>query len=233
MVRPKTKDGIYSLSFMYSLECNSNCSFCMYNCSPNNKEIINLLKLQRFINTIDFNLISAIGFFGGEISINTEGYQKIINMIPLDIPKFTITNGKWSEDKIKTQNFLEWANKNELEIFVSSTEEHKKNQNRNLLEYFESKGKIILKENDENLLPMGRLSSNKTNCKYKCIDNNYNIRITVKPDENILLQNCDGKHPVIGNINEEFLKIHTRLQHLKHNGFYEVCPYFLRRIINV
>ena len=39
------------LSIVYSLKCDLKCSFCMYDCSPKIKEVMDINKLKIFLKT--------------------------------------------------------------------------------------------------------------------------------------------------------------------------------------
>ncbi len=199
---------MFDLSFIPSYKCNLKCWFCMYDCSPSNKEKLDIEKAKNFITDIDLSKINQFGFYGGEISIDLPLYQKFINIIPKNIPKFTITNGSWSRSTKNTNIFLDFISKNNIYTKVSSTNEHKKFQNQEVLIEVVNKRKykdiIKIKENDDTktkLLPMGRLSNQGFSCSLKCtkIPSDQPFRIALEPSGNIMFQNCDGIYPIVGN----------------------------------
>ena len=208
------------LSLIPTHECNLRCWFCMYNSSPDNKNRLNYELTKKFFKTVDWNKINSIGFYGGEISINMELYQNFIDIIPKNIPKFTITNGSWSRNILETLRFLIFIDKNKLRTKVSNTIEHRKYQNTGFLKNLESKmnGDLFIKINDDilgKLLPMGRLINKKKECTMKCQNISKSVfpqdveayRMALEPDGNIILQSCDGRYPIIGNYNNSFSEI--------------------------
>lgn len=218
---------MYDLSFMYSLKCNLTCSFCMYNCHPNNDEVLDLDKLSSWIKTIDMNKIASFGIYGGEPSILLDGYAKCMDLVNhLNRPHFIITNGTWSTSLVKTKEFLEFCKKYKMYIVISGTPEHRAYQDRKLLRYLSKKhpNTFKIKPETENFNAMGRLKNKiPFNCSQKCMWWNKAIRIGILPDGYILFQNCDGIYPLIGNIDESFEVIDNRIQKLKANGFNTKC----------
>ncbi len=218
---------MYDLSFMYSLRCNLKCSFCMYTCYPDIDEILNLNKLAIWIKTIDMDKIASFGIYGGEPSILLNGYAKCMDLISyLDRPHFIITNGTWSTSLTKTKEFLDFCTKYKMYIVISGTPEHRIYQDRRIIETLAGKYPNIfrLKSKKENYHAMGRLEGKLPfNCTQKCMLWKKAIRIAILPDGCILFQNCDGIYPVVGNINESFCEIDTRIQEMRKNGFNERC----------
>jgi len=207
-------------SLIPSYECNLKCWFCMYDCGPNKKNILDIEKAKYFISKINFSKINQIGFYGGEISINLDLYQKFINLIPNEIPKFTITNGSWSRNLYNTNKFIRFVNNNKLYTKISCTPEHKKYQNKKVLKRVTRKYKNIkIKDNDDTkskLLPMGRLSHHPFSCSFKCtkIPPKQPFRIALEPDGSVIFQNCDGVYPSIGSYKNSLEEIEKNIYHL-------------------
>lgn len=199
-------------SIMPSFECNLNCWFCMYDCNPNNHINLDFKKASKFINQIDWSMINICGFYGSEPSINIKLYNKFIELIPLEIPRFVITNGTWSTDYKKTEVFLYWCIKKRLQIIISSTPEHIKNQKRNYIENLKKEFDkatprfIIIKEPDE-IHAQGRAKNNPNVinfCKFTCQRSDRNTRLGLKPDGNIVYQNCHGEYHIVQTYNDPF-----------------------------
>jgi organic radical activating enzyme len=196
------------LSFVLSLRCNLECSFCMYDSSPNNLTEIDWNLLENFIKTIDFDKIRHIGYFGGEISIMLETYKKLSELLPKNFPKFCITNGSWSLNKDKTEELLNFILNDNFEyIKISSTSEHQKYQNQKVINSIIDKyDNFYIKKDDlkSNLNPMGKLNNLENNCSKLCLNKEIIPRYTIMPDNSIIYQVCDGKNPIISTINETF-----------------------------
>jgi hypothetical protein len=204
MVKIQVKDEkLVDFSFMPSLKCNLLCPFCMYKASPDSKIILDIKKTINFISTIDFNKINAVGFYGGEISTDYEGYQKFIDLVPQNIVKFTITNGTWSINERETKKFIDFALKNKLQVFVSATKFHKLFQNEKLLKKVAKKYKFVLKSEDR-IIPMGRAKKKNWTCSKKCLNYACPMRLTLNPYGEIMFCNCDGVYPVVGSYNDNF-----------------------------
>jgi hypothetical protein len=199
----------------------------MYVSSPRSKLTLDLEKTIQFTRTIDWDKITSCGFYGGEPSINIELYQKFVDLIPSSVPKFIITNGRWSLDykkeKGECSKFLNWCNDNRLWIKVSGTPEHKKYQNRHFLEIFYENMKrdgynvMGLKEDDE-LHPMGRLAKEEWTCTRKCLTHPQPTRCAIFPTGDIIMQNCDGVYPVIGNYRQHFTQIFYNARNYRLTG---------------
>jgi hypothetical protein len=208
---PQTGKPI-DFSIMPSFVCNLQCWFCMYDCGPHNKIELNYNKTVEFLKQIDWSLINMCGFYGGEPSINIPMYEKFIKLIPDNLPRFVITNGTWSTDVIKRTNFINWCIYNKLWIIISSTSEHIKYQNRTWLEAFAKEMNkavnnfIVLKEPDE-IHAQGRAKNypNVVNfCKFACQRPDRNIRLGLKPDGDIVYQNCHGEYHIVQTYEDKF-----------------------------
>ena len=186
------------LSFIPSLECNIECPFCMYNASPSNTDKLDFEKTKTFIETINWDLINSIGFYGGEPSINIPLYQKFINLIPSHISKFTISNGTWSNSLDDTTNFFEFLIINNLYLVISGTPYHKEHQNLMTLKLLKDEFPDYIRlKGDDQIHPMGRAEQPNWACTNKCHPLNIPIRLGLFPNGNILFQNCDGVYPVV------------------------------------
>ncbi|MBU2523286.1 MAG: hypothetical protein KKE23_03285 [Nanoarchaeota archaeon] len=202
MIEVKEKK-LVDFSFIPSLKCNLSCKHCMYNSSPYNPGVLNLEKTKKFVSTIDYSKINAMGFYGGEISYDYEAYQRIIDLVQKKAIKFTITNGTWSVDERETQKFIDFINKNELKVFISDTKFHRPFQNESLLKRIAVEQGFSIKEEDD-IIPMGRASKNDWGCSEKCGKYFLPMRLTLNTKGEIMFLNCDGRYPVIGNYNENF-----------------------------
>jgi hypothetical protein len=191
----------------------------MYDASPDNKLVLDYEKTKKFLTQFDWNMINAFGFYGGEPSIDMELYDRFIALIPKQITnKFVITNGTWSNNYNDTVGFLEWCYDHKFHIIVSSTPEHVAHQNRKLLEQLtkESKDGIELKKPDE-IHAQGRakgLPNIITDCKHTCQRTDRNIRLGLKPDGNIVYQNCHGEYHIVQNYEQPFEGILNRTQRI-------------------
>jgi len=220
---------MYDLSFMYTKRCNLSCSFCMYSSGPEVKGNLDLEKLRKWLDTISFELIASFGVYGGEVSIALEGYRAIMDMISKRAtrPHFCITNGAWSTSVEETEKFLKFCSDYRMFIVISGTPEHRKYQNRAVLERLkkEQPDAIRLKPLEENFHAMGRLINLNKPCTQKCFSWSRALRIAVQPSGEIYFQNCDGNYPVVGTIDEPFGVLHERIVLLRQQGFMKVCPY--------
>lgn len=188
------------LSFVPSLECNLRCSFCMYDCSPDNRAMLNYKEVEQFARTVPWGKVKNVGFYGGEPAIDMwayDVYDIYIDLCPSEIPRFVITNGTWSREYWNTVDFCVWCASKRLAVKVSSTGEHQAFQNRRFLEALAAKGFLQLKNPDE-IHPMGRASMKHWDCSDKCRWHPQPIRLGIFPPDYILMQNCDGIYPVVG-----------------------------------
>lgn len=226
------------LAIMPSFECNLKCWFCMYDCGPDNKQVLDYEKTKKFLSKVDWGLVNACGFYGGEPSINMELYQKFIDLIPgydgkRYIYRFTITNGSWSLlDREKKWEFVKWCINNYLQIIISSTPEHIKHQDRMFLESYAracnktSPNFIVLKEPDE-IHAQGRAKEDpraKQNCEIKCQDKSRNIRLGLKPDGNVVFQNCHGEYHIVQTYEDEFDGIVERVNRIVEKCLLGIKP---------
>ncbi len=208
MVMPdgKNQRGI-DFSIMPTLECNLQCSFCMYDCSPFERMRIDLVKLERFLNSIPLERINSFGLYGGEPSINIPLYKKVIAMLPLDSDIFIITNGTWT--KSLGIDFIEFVMEFNLQCFISSTLEHKAFQDAAVLKnVLRSYSNFTVKEDDtqKKMLPMGRNRTAKWECTKRCGDTEDKklLRFAVMPNGVVIFQSCDGAYPIVGGIDNPF-----------------------------
>ncbi|MFW9871730.1 MAG: radical SAM protein [Candidatus Thorarchaeota archaeon] len=213
---------MFDLSFIPSYKCNLNCWFCMYDCGPDKIESLDINNAKYFIDNLDLSKIHMFGFYGGEVSVDKELYQKFIDLTPENIPRFTITNGSWSSDKDEAKKFLKFIYKNKLDTKISNTKEHRNFQDREflnvLIKYTKPYLKMYIKENDDTksrLLPMGRLSRRPFSCSKKCTQVDGDLyRIAMEPNGNIIFQNCDGVYPVVGNYKNTLEEIEERIYNI-------------------
>jgi len=211
---------IVDFSIIPSYKCNLSCWFCMYNASPFNTNTLNYELTKKFVETIDWNVVNSVGFYGGEISIDMQLYNKFIDLIPENKPRFTISNGSWSKNLDVCLNFIDFISNNKLRVKISCTPEHTKFQNITLLKKLQdlSNGNIFIKEHDDTkgkLLSMGRLKYRPVSCTEKCKSMSLPVvkgelsayRIALEPNGSIILQSCDGRYPVIGNYHQTFSEV--------------------------
>lgn len=197
-----------SFSFIPSLRCNNRCSFCMYNASPDNKMVLDYDMTAVWMKGVDWSKVLGWGLYGGEPSIETDLYQRFYELLPEDLPKFVITNGTWSVDDKLTKDFLGWC-AGKFHIIISGTLEHQRHQDVNFLAALakEFDGAITLKDEDEEMHPMGRLARGDWGCTERCIWHEQPIRLGIFTTGHIILQNCDGVYPVVGHIeNTSFME---------------------------
>lgn len=221
--------GLYDLSFLYTRRCDLECPFCMYDSSPRVDDALDLPQLERFLRTVDFELVHACGFYGGEPAVALDGFGSIAMLLPDDVPRFVITNGTWSRDEARTIRFLSWVLRHKMAVFVSGTPYHRRHQDRAKLEQIAaSYFGVTLKESDEELLPMGKLSGGYVDCSLKCFWAVGPLRLAVMPDGTIIYQTCDGVYPAVGTIQDSFYQVHRRVGKLREEGFRSVCPHWER-----
>jgi len=221
---------MYDLSFMYTLRCDLKCPFCMYDSGPDVWDSMNMPMLDNWLWTVDPNLIASFGLYGGEPGVDLEGFGYCLQMAKRIIgerPSFVITNGTWSTSMEKTDVFLRWCSDNGLFVVVSGTPFHRKTQDREILETLVQlyPTAMRLKPEHENFIPMGRLGHNEVACTVKCRSWNRASRIAVKPNGDILFQNCDGVFPVVGTYHDRFDVIDEKVQRWRAEGAKE-CPYY-------
>jgi len=208
MLKGKNPNGI-DFSILPTLECNLKCSFCMYDCSSDNKEQIDLEKLEDFLLTIPAGVINAYGLYGGEPSINIPLYKRVVALLPVDAVLFTITNGSWTRHTWQWVDFVHFVVNYSITCFISSTPEHTPFQDtyvlKNILRAYNC---FAIKEDDtlKPMLSMGRYSGHEDDpyCTVKCVRLNGPERLAVMPNGDIIYQTCDGKFPVVGTIDEPF-----------------------------
>lgn len=204
----------FDFSIMPSYRCNLRCWFCMYDCSPHNKQVLDFNTTKRFLDTFDWSQINAFGFYGGEPSISTRLYDKFIALVPSNIPKFVITNGAWSLSDDYTDMFINWCAKNQFHVIVSSTPEHIAYQNRAFLENLVKEfGDAIELKKPDTIHAQGRAKGHDgiiTDCGKTCLRTDRNIRLGLKPDGNIVFQNCHGEYHIIANYHDHFNTLGTK-----------------------
>lgn len=206
-------DKKIDLSFIPSYFCDLKCDFCMYSCSDENTIIVELDKVKQFIDTIDWDWINSMGFYGGEISLFSTILADIIKYLPDEVDKWCITNGTWSRTLSQTQMFLEFIQRYNLRCYISTTSSHKKYQRQTLIEYAVEEGLKLKKDDTQgHLLPMGRNKNDIWGCSKKCKRMERAARYALTPTGNIIFQSCDGVYPIIGidYPNFEMIKKHYR-----------------------
>lgn len=211
---PSTRD-LVDISFLYSLECDLHCSFCMYDCGPaKTEQVLSINAIWTFIQSIGAGIrkIHTFGLYGGEPAVNLRAYYKIASMLPVGPARFTITNGTWSKDVLKTCEVLDWSSRYNILVCVSSTPEHIPHQDREVLEDLAAGGRIILKDPDTDYIPMGRQACEGWSCKYRCHWDQRSRRLGVLPTGEVMMQSCDGVYPIIGHIREGFPELYRRVQ---------------------
>lgn len=208
MAKTKQSGKPIDFSIMPSFKCNLSCWFCMYNCHPNIRHELDYEKTKLFLAQFDWSQINAFGLYGGEPSVNRPLYHKFIKLVPDNVSRFIITNGTWSRSLKDTNEFLGWCVYMNFHVIVSSTPEHIKYQDRSFLESLamESDGVIELKEPDE-IHAQGRARGKPgviNDCKMSCQRKDRNIRLGLKPDGNIVFQNCHGEYHIIQTYEQSF-----------------------------
>ena len=198
------KAGAVDFSFMPSLQCDLSCAHCMYDSSPFNTAELDFDKAEAFAATMDWGLINACGFYGGEPGIKLNLYEKFMGLVPTDTPKFTITDGTWSRTRYRTDQFVEWSHRNSLQVFVSSTPYHAPHQDVDVLRRVcDEQDTFTLKE-DDTIIPMGRMATEKWSCSFRCDWDKRPKRFALRPGGSIIFQTCDGVYPVVGSYNDSF-----------------------------
>lgn len=211
-------------SIMPSFRCNLNCWFCMYDCSPNGYQPeLDFYKTKKFIKQFDWNMINAFGFYGGEPSINTKLYDDFIALVPDHISKFVITNGTWSVSSEYTELFLNWCARHRFHIIVSSTPEHIKFQNRNFLENLQKEiGDALEIKKPDRIHAQGRAKGKPgvvTDCEFTCRRLDRNMRLGLKPDGNIVFQNCHGEYHIVQTYEHPFEGMLNRAKSLSEQCY--------------
>ena len=208
MVKTKQSGNPIDFSIMPSFRCNLRCWFCMYNSSPDIEQELDYRKTKLFLSQFDWSQINAFGFYGGEPSIDMPLYDKFIKLVPSDIPKFVITNGTWSRNEKDAIEFLKWCTRYNFYVIISSTPEHIKYQRRSFLESLAGRFNemIELKKPDE-IHAQGRAKGKigvVSDCKGTCLRTDRNIRLGLKPDGNIVFQNCHGEYHIVQTYKQPF-----------------------------
>lgn len=222
---------LFDMSFMASLHCDLECSFCMYDSSPRVNDSIDLNAVSQFLYTVDFSIINAFGLYGGEPSLRMRENSSIISMLPPNKPVFVITNGTWSRSEKQRRQFLGWQARHGLHVIVSGTAEHIRHQDRLWLEEYakSSPERFRLKKAETSFIPMGRLGHLPTICTQKCDTDSNPTRIAMKPNGDIIFQTCDGSYPVVGRAEEGFPAIQKRLV---EKGWQTACPVWRPNVQN-
>lgn len=211
-----------SPSFIPSLRCNEECTFCMYKAGPKNNIQLDFNLAKYFVKTVDWEKICGWGFYGGEPFIEMDLYQQFYKLIPENIPKFIITNGLWSKSKNDTDKFLYWCANNKFRVVISScTKEHRNHQDLKIIKKLSHLEGIHVKFKEEELHPMGRNFYGTVCCTEKCIWHKQPIRIGLFPTGHVLLQNCNGVYPIISHIKEGFITAFNNAVRVRQNGISE------------
>ena len=192
-----------SFSFIPSLKCNNQCSFCMYGASPDNKQTLSYDTTAKWMKSVVWDRVIGWGLYGGEPFIEMQLYERFYQLLPEELPKFVITNGTWSKSDTDAKNFLQWS-VGKFHIVVSGTTEHRRHQSVNFIKKLARQfdGAITYKDEYEEMHPMGRLSKPDWNCLKKCLWHETVTRLAIFVTGHIILQNCDGVYPVIGHIEQ-------------------------------
>lgn len=203
----------------------------MYCAGPDMDIQLNLDDAKHFVDTVDWDKICGWGFYGGEPSIDIELYQQFYELLPLPnkvsdfVPKFIITNGSWSKSEYDTGRFLRWC-RDKFDIYISSgTDEHRAQQDPDVIRTLSQHEGIHVRYEDEELIPMGRnfKSSMKfqSPCTEKCLWHKQPVRLGLFPTGDVVLQNCDGAYPVVSHIKEGFTVAFDRAVQIREKGLRE------------
>ena len=207
------------LSFMASLECDLKCLHCMYWSSPKNKVQLDYDKVCRWVETINWRDIHACGFYGGEPSILPELYQQYMDLVPVVIPKFMITDGTWSKSREKTESLVAMAHRNNLQVFISQTPYHLPYQDQAELDtlVMTYPGRFFLKGNDK-IISMGRARNfTPGGCTGICAEWIKPYRIALHPTLGIIFQSCDGSYPVLQGLDRPFSEVKQNIYRVIEN----------------
>ncbi|MBN1585023.1 hypothetical protein JW899_01515 [Candidatus Uhrbacteria bacterium] len=225
MVVIKTEsEKAVDFSFMPSLKCNLSCAHCMYEAAPENESVLDFNRAKEFVATIDLNRINSFGFYGGEISADYDRYQKIIDLTTPSIPRFTITNGSWSRTQAETEAFVDFAERNCLNVFISQTVFHRPYQNQERMNRIAEEHGYSLK-GDDVIIPMGRAGRADWDCGQRCLGYLGPMRLTMRPSGEIMFCNCDGVYPIVGSWTSDFGEAFRNGQRIE-----DVCPKLIGRI---
>ena len=91
----------HCLAIIYTTICNAQCDMCCFDCSPDNKEKMNLEMAKRIVSDVaDMQEITTIGLAGGEIFLFYEEIIELIRFIKNRGKKISITtNGFWGDSE--------------------------------------------------------------------------------------------------------------------------------------
>lgn len=198
--------GHVDFSVIPSLECDLECSFCMYCSGPSNLLRLDIDRFKTFLKTVDWGRVTSWGFYGGEPSVDPDRYGVFADLIPEEIRKFLITNGHWTVSTSGIRRFFRLCTGRKFRVVISGTPEHKANQHRTTIENLSHEEGVIVK-GDDDMHPMGRLASTKWSCTEKCLWHQQPIRLAVFPTGDVIFQNCDGVYPVVGPVELGFDKL--------------------------
>ena len=161
--------------------------------------------------------------------MDLEGFGSCLDLVShVDRPRFVITNGTWSTDPARTEEFLDFCRRYDCYMVVSGTPWHRRYQDRSVLEALREgrPDAVRLKPAGESFHAMGRLEGRmQFSCTHKCMWWGRALRIAVQPDGTIIFQNCDGVYPVVGDLGESFSGLGARVTKMRREGFRDVCPY--------
>ncbi len=191
-------------SFMPSLQCDLECVHCMYSSGPYNTAELDLEKTMVFIDTVDWGTINSCGFYGGEPGIKIPLYNQFISLIPRDTPRFIITDGTWSRTKWRTNEFVEFAIGNKLQVFISATPYHTPHQNLKVITETCERFPSFMVKGDDKIIPMGRAALDTWKCSFRCLWDERPLRFALKPGGAIMFQSCDGIYPTVQTYEESF-----------------------------
>lgn len=204
----------------------------MYQAGPEMDIQLNLDDAKQFVDTVDWDKICGWGFYGGEPSIEMDLYQQFYDLLPEEVSKFIITNGSWSKSKCYTRRFLRWC-RDKFDIHISSgTDEHRAQQDPDVISTLSQYEGIHVRYEEEELHPMGRNFKGTVKCTEKCLWHKQPIRLGLFPTGDVLLQNCDGAYPVMSHIDQGFTVAFDRAVQIRKDGRYE-CKWLLPNLNDV
>ena len=184
----------------------------MYDAGPDNDAVLDLEATRRFLGTVDWDRVNSCGFYGGEPSVDLPVYQRFVDLIPAETPRFVITNGSWSTGPIgQIMEFLKFCADNHMGIVVSGTPEHREHQDRNVLEALAAESEGIRLKGDDRIHAMGRAARESWTCGFRCQGYTIPTRLAVMPGGDIIFQNCDGVYPVVQRYEQTFVGIGPRI----------------------
>lgn len=116
-----------NLAIFITNKCTAECEICSLRCSPKGKDILDVNRLKKILNSCKSTKIKRVTFTGGEPFIYMDNLFSLIkHCTEIGLSSSVMTNGFWAEDALTTKNIVKNLKKHGLKSMGISYDNHHK-----------------------------------------------------------------------------------------------------------